>query len=300
MKLQYALLVLLIVLGGCQAPPIKPSARWGARLHRLLVVAVEAPPLEIIPDPIETRLPIYRQNDDLPYGSSLDSTIYRFPGGVLVTGLVSHDDIVAVAVSPRMTRVRDAAAGLEPAAVLGDDWMPSLVLAGQAVVRLRMDGVQAVPSQSYFRLPLAERGRVSANPAVWRASIRHWYGQHASPIDYGARAADGVDAVLEVGIGTYRIFEGQMLLQVLLKLIDPATGAIIGRTAAEAFPAPGSAESLLGRNAGKFKEAVAEIGAQLIARGLCELGLTSASRPVRSGRLCDGAALATVDVERAF
>ena len=45
-----------------------------------------------------------------------------------------------------------------------------------------------------------------------------------------ALAVRSTDAVLEVGIANYRIFEGQTSLQVLLKLIDPVSRQVIART----------------------------------------------------------------------
>lgn len=55
------LLPLFLVLTGCLASPIKPSSYKMAEIRTILVVPVESPPLEVIPDLIETRFPVYRQ-----------------------------------------------------------------------------------------------------------------------------------------------------------------------------------------------------------------------------------------------
>ncbi|BBL71334.1 hypothetical protein [Methylogaea oryzae] len=281
MKLHHTLLVLLAALSGCQAPPLKPSALQLSGLHNIMVLAVEPPPLEVDPDPIETRQPLYRQSNNWPYDQFLEKKIYRNPGGVLIAGLVSRDDAVTFPACPTADYPANDAGGLGAVAELRDNWTPTLELALETTAQLQAAGVKTVSSRHYCRLPLAASDR-AANLALWRGAVRRWYEQDASPIDYLSYARDGVDAALEIGIGTYRLFNGQMSLQLLAKLVDPATGRVIGRTATEDYSAPadGTADPL-DHEAEKFRQAVRETGARLIARGLGELGLASAPTAAR-------------------
>lgn len=278
MKLPCVLLVLLFGLSACLAGPLKPSASHLSKVRTLLVVPVESPPLEVTPDTITTRLPIHRQDDNLQTELFLEPKLYRSPGGVLISGLVSSNDIVAEAPPARTGH----SSSLEPAASHEDTWSPASVLAAEAVARLRVAGFEAVASDQHYRLPIEPAGR-TADLARWQESIRQWYNRDVSSADYGARAMGRVDAVLEVGIGTYRIFYGQIPLQVLVKLIDPATGRVIGRTEAEAFPVEDSAEALLDHEAEKFKQVVAEAGAGLMRRALADLGLSPTKAAAASG-----------------
>ncbi len=270
MKRLIMLLGLLATLSACLAPTIKPSGRQAVGIRAIAVIAVESPPLEVIPDLIQTRMPIYRQSEDVPYDLYLERKIYRNPGGVLVAGLVGHDDIISIAAPLRAMAPTEN--NLGSAVSPGQNWDPALVLAQAAVSRLTSGGVKAAVSGHYHRLPLAAGDR-TANLVHWREAVRQWYNQDVSPIDYRSQGMGPVDAVLEVGLGTYRIFEGQAPLQALLKLVDPVTRKVIGRTSAAAFPVQGPAQTLLEHDAAEFKQLVAETGARLIARGLCELGL---------------------------
>jgi|GEM_PF-6714895 len=75
-------------------------------------------------------------------------------------------------------------------------------------------------SQHYFRLPLPDYGQ-DAYLFHWHTAISDWYAQDSSQLDYRQVAKDsGIDAVLEIGLGTYRICEAQLSLQVLVRLID--------------------------------------------------------------------------------
>jgi len=66
-----------------------------------------------------------------------------------------------------------------------------------------------------------------------------------SSVDYRQLGQDHVDAVLEVGIETYRIFDAQTSLQVLIKLIDPNTRQVIGRVSGKTYSVEDSPQTLL-------------------------------------------------------
>lgn len=268
MKSYAVLLSILFVLSGCLASPIKPSNYKMEKIRTVLVVPVESPPLEVVPDLIETRFPVYSQHhyQTMPFYLYLAEKIYKNPGGVLIAGLVSKDDIVPVADMQRTSTY------FEPAAPLPENWTPTLILAQEAVAQLNGKRTKAMLSRHYYHLPIASEDR-NANLGNWRDAIEQWYNQNMSSIDYRQPGLEQVDAVLEVGIGTYRIFEAQTSLQVLIKLIDPNTRQVIGRISAKDFSAEDSPQSLLNDEAKQFKQLVADMGTQLITDGLSGLGL---------------------------
>jgi len=282
MKRYSVLLVLLAALSACLAPSMKPPADKLGAIRTILVIPVEPPPLEVTPDLMESGIPAtYWQSETTPIDLFYERKIYRHPGGVLIAGLVSHHDRAPETVLPRTPAASENTPGLEPTASLEETWAPTLVLAREAVSQLTSGGLKAVSAGHYYRLPISPRDR-ARDLTEWRSAIRQWYNQDASPVDYRLHGPERIDAVLEVGIGTYRIFETQMPLQVLVKLINPATRQVIGRAGVEVFPVKGTAQTLLAHEAEKFKETVAETGAQLIRRGLGDLGLLSASQDARS------------------
>ncbi|MGR8998564.1 MAG: hypothetical protein ACU88J_05905 [Gammaproteobacteria bacterium] len=265
---------LLFVLSGCLAPSIKPSISRMNEIHTVLVVPVESPPLEVIPDLIESRFPVYRQYhyQAMPYTVFLDEKIYRNPGGVLIAGLVSDDDSVPVADFHQSSVPKEKSANLEPAVLLPENWMPTFILAQEAVSQLNEAGVKAVLSKHYYRLPIASGDR-NANPVNWNNAIGQWYNQDSSAVDYRQPGMEQADAIVEVGIDNYRIFDAQTSLQVLIKLIDPNTRQVIGRISEKTFSVEDSPQTLLSHEAEKFKQLVAGMGEQLITRGFSGLGL---------------------------
>jgi hypothetical protein len=274
------LLPLLFMVNGCLAAPVIPSIRQINEIRTILVTPLESPPLEVIPDLIESRLPVYRQYqfENVPTGLLMDRKIYAHPGGVLIAGLVSRDESLSANdfhLTPASTK---ESGRLEPATLGENHWSPTLVLARETILLLNREGIKARLSQHYYSLPLANEER-NANLGHWRNAIRHWYSQNSSSIDYQQAGLEQVDAVLEVGIDKYRIFDAQTSMQVLMKLIDPTTGQVIGRVSAKDFSVEDSAQTLLNPEAEKFKQLVQKMGLRLIRQGLNNLGLSRPDLP---------------------
>ncbi len=262
--------VLVLILSGCLAEPIKPSTAKLREIHSFLVMPVESPPLEIIPDLIETQSPVYTQYpfQSMPLSLLLEKKIYRNPGGVAIAGFVSNDENVLAADShPILDSTH-----LEPVASAQGKWSPTLALAQEAVSQLKAKQVKAVISEHYHPLPIADKDR-NATPANWNDAIGQRYNQDTSSIDYRQLGPEYIDAVLEVGIGNYRIFDAQTSLQVLVKLIDPNTRQVIGRVNAKTYSVEDSPQILLDHEAKKLKQLVTLMGAQLISQDFSGLGL---------------------------
>ncbi|CCE24720.1 hypothetical protein [Methylotuvimicrobium alcaliphilum] len=263
------ILLLPLVLSGCQAPPIKAPAYKTAQLRQILVVPIETPPLEVIPDPIDNRLPVQRHFRNMEIATPLTKKIYLNPGKLLVSGLISNEDVVTE-FAPDIEQ--DAhRPSLSP---LGQDyWLPSQALAENLVTQLTFNNIKSQLSSHYYRLP-SPTARFSSDPADWRKSVAQWYEQTQSSIDYRSlKESAGFDAVLEIGIGHYRIFEGQTALQILMRLVDPADGTVYARTSAETYTVSGSSQSLLGNEGQRFKQLITDMGMRLVDRGLGNIGL---------------------------
>lgn len=265
------------VISGCMASAVVPATDRVSAIRNVLVVPVEAPPLEVIPDNIKNRMPVYGQYafETVPSTLLMSEKIYRSPGGILVAGMVGIDDSVKEA----ELQPTSGGEALEPRAALKGDWVSTLVLAERAASTLNTGRVRAALSGHFLRLPIADEDR-TANLGNWRGAIKAWYAQDQSSVDYRLAGVESVDAVLEVGVGSYRIFGGQTSLQVLLKLIDPGTGLVIGRTRAQDISVGGDALALLGHEGEHFKSVVTRMGTHLLTGGLNDLGL---AQDIRSG-----------------
>jgi len=260
MKPYTLLLPLLVGLSGCLGPQIQPSTHSVSQIKTVLVVPIEAPPLEVTPDLLLTQQPnLAMLSETIPLDSMLDRKVYRGPGGVLIAGWVNE------------TPAAKLPGGKAP-------WMPTMVLAQQIASQLSSDGaIKTVVTERYYKLPLANEAR-TAHLDNWRYPIRQWYKQAAASIDYSRFGADPLDAVLEVGLGGYSLWEEQVELQVLMKLVDPYTKRVLGRTRSETHLALGHAQALLSGDGEKFKQFVTQTGTELIADGLKYFGFLSRSK----------------------
>jgi hypothetical protein len=264
-------MALTLLLGGCQAPAVKPQAEQLNQISRILVVPVESPPLEVTPDLIRSRLPAYNTYayETVPSSLLMNKKLYMNPGGILIAGMVAESETMdAAGFLPWDSRPPK----LDPADQPLKPWSPSRILAQNAAEQLTTDGVKATLSGSTYWPPMVGNYR-ETDLGGWHRAIGAWYEQNYSAMEYKQPDWHQFDAILEVGIGSYRILENQTSLQVLVKLVDPHTGQVIGRTSAQTYSAEDSAKSLLSRESESFKRLVTGLGNKLVARGLSDLGL---------------------------
>ncbi len=260
MKTGVILLWLALVLGGCVARNVSLSRDEAApaRFQDLLVVAMEPPPLMVLPR----------------FESAFLGILPKYPiqaarvGGVLAS--------VAILAEMPIAARRSAAASRRIVELLSQDgpWEPTKVLAQEAASRLSAAGqrrvtaspkIQPIPGLAHRHNPLTKN---------WQGPIRVWYGQTESPDLYQGETTAKMDAVVEIAILHYEITpDNQLSLQVLVKVVDPVTGQMIGRArAAERF-AVGPYDQAFTRNLKQFKESFAQQGKDQVARCLAEAGL---------------------------
>ncbi|MCK9606039.1 MAG: hypothetical protein M0R33_06255 [Methylomonas sp.] len=256
---------LAFLVSGCWAPGIKPPISDISKLNTILVVPVESPPLEITPDPIEDRIPAYGHYRNMAIDFPVEQKLYKTSGDVVVAGLVIRsDDADQVSIQDKLVRPSLASgSGSE------QTWTPTLVLARQALTKLTEHNIKASLSGDYSYLPMDDADR-DAQLSHWHDATLAWYGQNTATVDDQAYA--GIDAVLELGLGSYRIFAGQMSVQVLMKLVDPHTGQVLARTRVKAFTTENVGETSLNRDSEAFKQRLAQISSQLLKQGFHEFG----------------------------
>ncbi|MBK8815038.1 MAG: hypothetical protein IPN42_05815, partial [Methylococcaceae bacterium] len=133
---------LIIPISGCQTETVRLSAENGAKINKVVVVAVEPPPLEVIPDLLETRQPVIRSVETMEVGFYSSPGLYRYPGDVLIFGQMASDDNVEKLASndPILFRGKvQFSTDLE----LENHWCPSHDLASHAAETLTNLGMGA-------------------------------------------------------------------------------------------------------------------------------------------------------------
>jgi hypothetical protein len=97
MKPYTRVLSILVGLSGCLGPHVQPSSPSVSQIKTVLVLPVEAPPLEVTPDLLLTQQPsLAMLSETIPLDSVLDRKVYRGPGGVLIAGWVDGTPAASV------------------------------------------------------------------------------------------------------------------------------------------------------------------------------------------------------------
>lgn len=275
-------LLILSALSGCQSMGAlqqdpKPAI---AEIRSILVVAVEAPPLEVTPDLLTTRMPVYQEYEDITFPMEKQQKIYRNPGGILITGLVGEGDSVTVVSYTQVTNAPPNDQCRQASNKTGD-WMPTLAVSDQAITQLNAMHIKTPECPATVFLPFSSHDR-SPYLDSWREAVQQWYAKNDSAIDIHQLQASSVDAVLEIGIGRYKIFEGQIALQLLVKLIDADTGKVVARNSQSTRLYETTAQALLAYQGEKFKAKVSEMGMHLLMQYFNELGLQRKHNPASS------------------
>jgi hypothetical protein len=258
------LLAAVVFLAGCTSPPIALTGGEAANLRRVAIVPMEPPPLTVSPL-VEARLPPF-----LGYAGNVGAT-----AAGIVFVLRTPDAI---------RRARESSRSLQEALGKGQAWMPTVSLANELRGLLQAKGAQATATpEPRPILNIADRG-TTLFMENWLAPIRAWYNGAAPAGDYRAFASDQVTHVIEVEIAQYEVYDSRLLLGVMVKVIDPIDGRVVGRSwtngvrvrAAKelsALPSLAPLENAFANDARPFKDAFLKEGSQLLQYCLRELGL---------------------------
>lgn len=261
------LAVLAFVLGGCVAPQVGAPPSDIARMRNLAVVAVEAPPLGMPPWMVH-RLPLHPAA--IPYVIPDPQTGSPQPLGFVAAGIFMLGTLAIADAEMRKMSVP-----LDDVLARDDAWIPTVVLAREAAGQLASGGgLQVTRVPGFRKIPGVTFPGRTVFMENWMAPIRAWYNGDTSPFDYGDLGKERVDGVLEVGISNYEIATGDLfVVQVMLKLVDPRTGRVLGRAREAAYPTVDSPEKIFAGDAQRFKELFAQTTAPLVASSLKDIGL---------------------------
>lgn len=260
MKLRAFALLLTLTLGlltACYSPGfvrLSTDALTGTK--RIVVVPIEPSPLTLSPR-LSTPSILTHGLTYVP-----DPSIQA---GARVVGVISG--IVMLLKLPEATR-RQAKAAEELQSVLSQHqtWIASAVVSHKAA--------DLIGASSPHDVVLAESvHRLSSRRDVRGRDLVDWY-NHKLPRTYEEAEYINTDYVLEVGVESL-LEPRSMLIQVLMKLIDPATGELVGKARSFTTSRTRSVEELFANEAREFKELFASTARKLAARNLSKLRILS-------------------------
>lgn len=234
---------------------------------------MEPPPLEV--------LPLSGTGGSLAMGN-LGTVASLSPEGTGAIAVLAFGIFLLIDLPESARRSAKAAASIDDLLAAGDAWIPTVILSREAASQLTSAGNREVVLEPGFRkLPDMRNRERTVFLENWYRPIRNWYNREVSPFDYGSWKDRGFDAVLEVGLLNYSIYQSpwgnagdsHMILQVLLKLVDPSTGRVLGRARSDAMDRPDGKEGYFDNGARRFKETFSSMGRKLMAEDLRKIGL---------------------------
>lgn len=194
------LLIITSLLTGCVANTSNVDQNTVSSISHIHIAPMEVPPLS---------------GTDLS-GVSFPGAALPVIGGVLVIAQIPKADAKSTAASKAVESLLDSK----------ENWEPSVEIANETMRQLRTAGNFSVDISSKIKpMPGVQRREATAFMENWMAPIRTWYNRDTSPFDYSNRLSS--DAVLEVGLSNYELSIGRFIMQVHMKLVDPASGNVI-------------------------------------------------------------------------
>lgn len=265
MKKFLGLTLVLALSCGCIKAAVRAPEVRVHDIRKIAVVPMEAPPLEVVPSAAGGVLA-----GAGPHLVMAPEGLIRTGGkaGVMVFGIFMLMELPAAA-----REAAKKAESLEGMLGSGKAWAPTADLAEDAAGRIAPGGIRdAVVERKIQKYPgIANRERTILLEN-WQAPMREWYGLDVSPFDYRAYREQGVDAVLEIGLLNYALYGDHLILQVMLKLVDPATGRVLGRSRQTETARIERPASLFEENGRPFKELFGQVGGNLVEANLKGIG----------------------------
>jgi len=236
MKRPVLFLLLLVLAGGCVHPGIKPRAGAIESGRRIVIVPIEPPPLAL--PPFLSSAGLFRDAQSLSWVEGPVSGTGR--GLAVVSGILLFAEL------PEATRkAAKRSRSLEEMLSRERLWCPTAVLAQSASELLAASSVrEVVIVTNYQRLVAVQNRAMTWHMENWYIPISDWYNQKTSSFTYAMPESGRGEYVLEVGLSNYELSGGHLFIHVMVKLLDPSDGKVLGRARKFALPSSGKIENL--------------------------------------------------------
>jgi hypothetical protein len=254
-----AALIIAFLLNACVSAQVVPTEHQVRSIERVRIVALVPPPLDVASPLVLHSM----QLSQFPMVSTGPTSVLLVISGILMSAELNSTEAGAA------QRSWQNLEGLEGILGRKDLWKPTDILAEELELQLSAGGWQTARSMVLQAIP----GVDDLSYAYMWEPLRHWYNDDVSPFDYSTHLIFSNETVVEVGIIEYTVFpEGRLLLKLGVKVVDPITMKILGRTY-ELEYAPLDIDEAFQEDGKIFKEVVSQTGKELIKRCLVNLHL---------------------------
>ena len=252
------LLVTSVLLAGCVTGASTLDQSTAASLTHVHIVPIEGPPLSGL-DLSRTNL---SGTELVVAGTAVGSNSLLVAGGVMMIAALPEANASSAAASQRVESLLD----------FDGIWEPTVELAQEATRQLEIASKYTVSVDSEIKpLPGVERREATFFMENWMAPLRAWYNADRSPFSYSDQINSGV--VLEVGLLNYEVSLNLISIQVVMKVVDPATGKVIANARKFSNTRIDEPDSLFEENAAAYKQQFRDITTTLVQECIEKLGL---------------------------
>jgi len=239
--------LLFLALPSCTPLQPSPTSNPYSEMRKITIVAVEAAPF-----------------------NSAQGNGWVFLGPAYLPEEDADLSLISIAVSLFAEEFENKGAEVEAAPPSGagrETWSPSLTLAREAATLISSASTcEAVVRNEQCRLPSSSRNHA-------RSVFEDWY--HRDNPALNAKELDQVGRfpVLELGLSDLSLVGDELLIQVLVKMVDPVSGAVRARSIGRTTVRVGSPEELFLYGGEKFKAVFAGAGRDLLEKNLQQMGI---------------------------
>ena len=251
------LIFLTALMTGCVTSSSVLNDSIAASLTQIHIVPIEGPPLS------GRDLSGGLSGAELVAGATTTgSNALLLAGGILMLMEVPEANLRSAAASENIESLLDRHEIWEPTAEIAKETMRQLETASNFPVTASLD---------VKPLPGVKRREATLFMENWMAPLRAYYNMGSTPYNYSEQPSYG--AVLEVGILNYELSAGYFLVQVTMKLVDPATGAVMANTRKFSNSKIGDPDRLFDDNAAAYKQLFRDTTKALVTECIDNLGL---------------------------
>jgi len=252
------LLVVTVLLEGCVTGSSTLDQSKAASLTHVHVVPIEGPPLS----GLDLSEAILSGAGLMASGATVGSNSLIVVGGIAMITVLPAANVSSAATSLKVESLLDS----------DEIWDPTVELALEAVRQLEIASDYSVSADTEIKpLPGVERREATFYMENWMKPIRAWYNADRSPFSYSDQPDSGV--VLEIGLSNYEMSLGLFSIQVMVKVVDPATGMVIANARKFSNTRIEELDSLFEDGAAAFKQLFREITAELVQECIDKLRL---------------------------
>lgn len=260
-----------VILAGCVGPDVRPSADSLAKASQIYVVPMQSPPLELSEWSFATEP---GREGALPPPAGLPPKTQGVATGAFFVSRIpaKPDDVEA--------RLKEAQSKLDAL----PRWNPTIGIAQEAVRLLSGSGRAATAMAEVRALPEADSNLLQGKELP---RLLAWYNSDALSTGYENLAGKEGAVVAEISMRYGALTADALYVEVFVKLINPRSGELIGRTRRSIansnipFPHLPPMNQALADDAKQLKDIVASSGNLYMRLCLQDLGFLSSSAPRR-------------------